>query len=124
MTGTERSHYTLTVIIAVTLLTHLSWSWAAPQDEDDVMAQPRLLMREGYQFLEFDNGSQWYLRNDSVQAIWGVPPDEQEKMGFATKIFGNGYEIVIPYNVTEVVDQLYESEIERMKALRAKIKQD
>lgn len=91
--------------------------------QTDVEPQPRLRLRGNFDVIEFANGSQWYLKEGSVQAIWGVPRDQQKKLGFKTKIYGSSYNITLNKEITDILRQLYRNDQEQLQELLDRIDQ-
>ena len=116
---TRRERWQIAWFVFACMAVTIAINWAIAQN----VAQPRVPMRVGaFDFFEFENGSQWYLRKDSIQAIWGVPRGDQEKLAFKTKLFGNGYVITLPYEVRDVVDTMYAEQINELNAYREQLK--
>lgn len=88
----------LTVSIAAVFLAGvLTTVDAQPQPPvADLASDPEWLI------LEFDNGSTWYMRSSSVQAMWAIPAKEAKKLGYKTRIYGTSYSINAPYTLKEI----------------------
>ena len=115
MTKTERSHWLLSVVLSVVLGTHLMWTFAIDAQSPQPMAPTR--WQDNFDIITFENGSVWYLRQGSIQAIWAVPHDDQEKLGYKTKIYGSGFDVMAPYEVNVILKSLAESERRQLDKL-------
>ena len=90
---------------------------AVARPDIEPQPQPRLRMRGDFDIIEFANGSQWYLKQGSINAIWGVPRGDQERLGFKTKIYGTGYEVTINKEITQILEELYRGDQEELQEL-------
>ena len=80
--------------------------------------QPRLRVTDpNWGMLEFDNGSQWYIRASNMQAIWAIPEAESKKLGYKTRIYGPGYTINADLTVKEIVNRMARAEKDAINLL-------
>ena len=123
MTRRERWLWAFFLIAGCAVSISVNWADAQRFKQQKIQRdpQPRLPMRGDFEVFEFENGSQWYIKRGSINAIWGVPPADQERLGMKTKIFGVNYQITLPYDVIEVVDELYREDIEQLQEIRKQI---
>ena len=80
--------------------------------------QPRLRVADpDWALLEFDNGSQWYVRGNTLNAIWAIPEAESKKLGYKTRIYGSGYTINANLTVQEIVQRMVRAENDAVQRL-------
>jgi hypothetical protein len=102
------------LIVSALVLGIASWFlWTAtavgqPQPRVGLEADPEWLL------LEFENGSQWYFRSASVQAVWAIPDQESKKLGYKSVLFGTGFKINSPYTLRETELQLFRGKANAM----------
>lgn len=118
MTRREKWQFAWFVIACCSVTVAINWAVAQTISRDP---QPRLPMRGDYEVFEFSNGAQWYIKRGSIHAIFGAPRDQHEKLGFKTKVYGSGFQITLPYEVIEVVDELYRGDIEHLQSIREEL---
>ena len=78
--------------------------------------QPRLPGNDpDWGLLEFDNGSQWYVRGQSINAIWAIPEDMAKQLGGTrTKIYGTGFEINSSLTAVEIEKRIVRAKANRL----------
>ena len=118
MTRRERLQIYWFIIACCVVTGAINWSVAqAP-------SQPTLRQTGGFDPLVFKNGSIWYLREGTINAVWAIPPADQDEMGgVKTKIYGTGYEVNSFDDVNAILDQIYASKIAEYEEMRRRIEE-
>lgn len=120
---TRRERWQIAWFVLACCSVTVAINWAVAQKIAQPTAQPRLKLRGDFDVITFENGSTWYLKQGSLNAIWAIPRDQQEKLGVKTKMYGNGYEISIPEEVVDILDDLYSADIEELQELKQQLEE-
>ena len=118
MTRRERFQIAWFVLACCLFTGTINWAIANQAQE-----QPRLRLRGDFDVIPFDNGSVWYVRQGAIQAIWAVPRDQQERLGMATKVYGAGFEINCPDEVTTILEKVYAADMAELNELQKRIQE-
>lgn len=69
--------------------------------------QPRVnVLDPDWALLEFDNGSHWYIKANSLVAIWAIPEEDAKQLGYNTRLYFTGGTINVPMPLVDVVKRM------------------